>query len=248
MEKKEKTSMSFSNRTGTQTSPTESAEMARGAAEHTSSDPLLGRQTIARVRGTYAEVADPLGSVPTPVTIKGAAGAALQALKGDKLHVLVDRLGQRLAFERTGVRLYEGVIAKVRSAGKLPAGAPSEAELQTIRDDELAHFELLRLAMERLGADPTALTPAADVAAVTSLGILQIVSDPRTSVLQTLEAILAAELTDNEGWDLLVHLAEEMGHKELAASFESAVETEAQHLATVRSWVTALASSDAGVS
>ena len=248
MERKEKTSASFANRTGTQTSPVDSAEMARAAGQAATGDPFLGTDTIARVRGLYADGAEPLGSVPAPVTIKGAAGAALQALKGDKLHVLIDRMGQRLAFERTGVRLYEGVIAKVRSAGKLPEGAPSEADLQDLRDDEYEHFELLRVAMERMGADPTAITPAADVAAVTSLGILQVVGDPRTSVLHTLEAMLSAELTDNDGWDLLIRLADEMGHKELASQFESALETEVQHLARVREWVSALAYRDAGVS
>lgn len=247
MERKEKTTTGFSNRTGIQTSPVDSAEMARGSAERSKHDPSLGRDTISKVRGLYAEEAEPVGSVPAPVTIRGAAGAALQAVKGDKLHVLVDRMGQRLAFERTGVRLYEGLLTKVRTAGAVPPGAPTESDLREIRNDEQEHFELLRNALDRMGADPTAMTPAADVSAVTSMGILQVVNDPRTSLLQSLEAILSAELTDHDGWDLLIRLASEMGQKELAASFAQALETEARHVDRVRGWVSQMTYRDAGV-
>jgi hypothetical protein len=48
--------------------------------------------------------------VPPPTSMKGMAKSALQALKGEKATVLIDKLAERLAFERTGTRLYETLI------------------------------------------------------------------------------------------------------------------------------------------
>ncbi len=47
MERKEKTTTSFANRTGIQTSPVESAEMARRSAEDSKHDPRLGGEDAA---------------------------------------------------------------------------------------------------------------------------------------------------------------------------------------------------------
>ena len=45
-------------------------------------------------------------------------------------------------------------------------GGPTAEELRQIREEELQHFEMLKECMQTLGGDPTAMTPAADVAAV----------------------------------------------------------------------------------
>lgn len=68
---------------------------------------------------------------------------------------------------------------------------PTLAGLRQIRDAELRHFLLLTRAVTELGGDPTVQSPCADVAAVASLGIMQVLADPRTSVTQCLQAILA---------------------------------------------------------
>ena len=51
-----------------------------------------------------------------------------------------------------------------------------------------------------------------------------------------LHAILVAELADNDAWEELVSLAQEMGQDEMAAQFEEARDAEREHLATVRKW------------
>jgi hypothetical protein len=88
--------------------------------------------------------------------------------------------------------------------------------LGRIRAEELAHFHLLCEAAITLGADPTAQTPCADVAATASMGLLHVVADPRTTLAQSLNAILTGELTDNAGWDLLTELAQEAGYRIVA--------------------------------
>jgi Ferritin-like domain len=142
----------------------------------------------------------------------------------------------RLAFERMGTRLYEALINKVSVMGENTPG-PTLEELQKIRDEELQHFLLLKRAVTALGGDPTVQSPCADVAGVASLGIMQVLTDPRTSVAQCLQAILTAELTDNDGWRLLINLSDTLGHTEMVNDFRSALESEERHLANVRGWL-----------
>ena len=54
---------------------------------------------------------------------------------------------------------------------------------------------------------------------------------------QSLQAILTAELTDNDGWRLLINLSDALGHAEIVRDFEGALENEEEHLATVRGWL-----------
>ncbi len=72
---------------------------------------------------------------------------------------------------------------------------------------------------------------------VASLGLLQVLTDPRTNVAQCLQAILTAELTDNDGWQMLINLAEELGHDDMATEFRTALANEEKHLAVVRGWL-----------
>ncbi len=225
------------NRTGMDLSPIDKKQLI-DATE--SSIPSMAGDAgeIADVRSEYMEGGARVGSVPPPGKLKGIASEMVDALKGSNPSVLVDKLSERLAFERTGTRLYEALVTKHQMAEPLPGG-PTIEELRKIQADELRHFELVRDVILRLGGDPTTVTPAADVIAVTSLGLIQVLADPRTTLLQCLEAILTAELVDNDGWSLLVRLAKATGHPLIATEFESALLVEEEHLAKVRSWVQA---------
>lgn len=109
------------------------------------------------------EDAERVGSVPVPGTLKGMATTAAGKLKGKKPEVLIDKLGERLAFERAGTRLYEAMLLKCGAVDG--ANNPVEVpQLAHIRDKEEKHFHMVRKALEKLGADPTAMTPCADVA------------------------------------------------------------------------------------
>ena len=87
---------------------------------------------------------------------------------------------------------------------------------------------LLAEALEKLGADPTAMTPCADLTGVTGMGLVQVLTDPRTTLTQALDAILIAELTDVDAWAVLIDLAER---------FRQAAAEEEVHLERVRGWV-----------
>jgi ferritin-like protein len=95
-------------------------------------------------------------------------------------------------------------------------GGPSAEDLLHISTEEYEHTELLTDAIKELGGDPTALTPAANLAVTISAGLPQVLSDPRTNLLQSLEAIVVAELADNECWTAPAQLAQQDGHDDLA--------------------------------
>lgn len=221
------------NKTGMQMSPVNGSAMLDAAQQFT---PHQGSvQTLAEYRQRYVSEADPVGSVPLPGNLKGAARSGIKALQGERLHALIDKLGERLAFERGGTRLYDAVIAKC----EIRTDELEAVDLETLRhfrDDEAAHVRLVAEAMEQVGADPTAQTPCADVVGVSAAGLMQVVLDPRTSVAQSLQALLTAELVDGEGWDLLISMVREQGFDDIADRFEHAAAQEAVHLEHIRDW------------
>jgi rubrerythrin len=166
------------------------------------------------------------------------AKTAVDLLKGGRSTVFMDKLGQRAGFERTGVRLYEAALSKLDVFGTWEGG-PSREQLEKIRRDELSHFALVVRTIEKLGGDSTALTPAADLAANLSEGLPKVLVDPRVNLLQSLDGLLTAELVDNASWELLIQLARELGHQEIAEDFQRALDVEQEHLALVRSWLAA---------
>jgi ferritin-like protein len=233
------------NRTGIASSPKDGDKLIEGARQGVPRASFTPASLEAE-RLSYNDDAEPVGTVPPPASIKGAVKAVGKALVGEKATVLIDQMAGRLAFERTGTRLYEALLTKLQAAGEHPGG-PTRTDLEEIRDEELAHAALLADGLVRLGADPTSMTPAADVTAVASEGVLKVVVDARTTLTQSLEAILIAELTDNDAWTMLVNLADKMGQDELAAEFREALLQEEDHLDRVRTWLQDSLEGQAGV-
>jgi rubrerythrin len=175
-------------------------------------------RALAKVRAEYGEEADPVGTLPDPQ--EGA------------MAVLMDKLGERLAFERSGARLYDALLVKCETLG----GAIPAKDVQHIRDEEATHFALLGAAIQSLGGDPTQQTPCADIAGVEGMGLMQVLTDPKTTLGQALHAILVAEMTDNAGWDELVTLTEQAGNDDLVKRFAKARDEEQEHLEKVQRW------------
>lgn len=224
------------NRTGISASPLHSKELIEGALAAAPSS-TGDESNLAGIREPYIKEAEPVGTVPPPATLKGAAATVVNMFKGQKLSVLLDKLGERLAFERTGSRLYEAIIGKAVAEGTWEGG-PTLEELRQIHDDELRHAAMLKDVIEGLGADPTVQTPSADIIGVASMGIVQVCADPRANLAQTLEVMLTAELTDNDGYTILILLSESLGQNEIAKRLRDARADEDMHLQKLRLWVT----------
>jgi rubrerythrin len=173
---------------------------------------------MAKIRAEYGAEADPVGTLPDPQ--EGA------------MAVLMDKLGERLAFERSGTRLYDALLVKCET---LDGGIPVK-DLQHIRDEEATHFALLGAAIQSLGGDPTQQTPCANVSGVEGMGLMQVLTDPKTTLGQALHAILVAEMTDNAGWEELIMLTEQAGNDDLVKRFAKARDEELEHLEKVQAW------------
>jgi rubrerythrin len=221
------------NLSGIQTAPDLAREQIENAAQaEPSSDG--GPELADAERATYIAEGYPVGSLPSlPIAEEADADEDETGMA-----VFLDKLSERLAFERMGNRLYDALINKCEALGEdTDTMGPTVAELQEIREEEHRHFLLLNEAVTELGGDPTVESPCADVAAVASMGILQVVIDPRTTVTQCLQAMLTAELTDNAGWEMLIDLADEIGSADLVTQFTEAFENEQIHLANVQTWL-----------
>jgi rubrerythrin len=240
----EKTTVLGKNRTGIDMSPIDAKEMI-ALAKATPPSSAGDEQAIIEMRSQYIREADVIGSVPPPGTLKGMASTAMEKLTGKNPEAFIDKLGCRLAFERAGVRLYDALITKCSAS---PDGSIVPlAKLREFRNEELEHFKLVERAIRSIGADPTAQTPSADVDGMASIGLVQVLTDPRTSVAHCLEAMLIAELTDNDAWQLLIMLAEKMGMDDMARDFQNALREEDEHLAHIRQWFKEMVMEDAAV-
>lgn len=222
------------NKTGVQMSPKDIEKMMKGMPQGAPGEG--DGSAIAAVRTSYIAEAEPVGSVPPPGTIKGAAKTGVQKLVGRHPEVLVDKLGERLAFERGGVRLYEAMLTKYQATPEKLPGMSAD-QLMHFRDEEAMHFKMVADALEKLGADPTAQTPGADISGVLGTGPMQVLDDPRTTISQSLNALLVAELADHDGWELLIKLADDMGQSDMVSNFQQALHEEEEHLTHVRQWL-----------
>src|SRR5215213_9673038 len=98
------------NRTGAALSPELTQEMIAGTLEFPPSS-SGDAELIGRLRSTYSK-GEPIGTMPPPANVKGVAKTVMNAVTGGAPLLLLDKLGERLAFERSGTRLWEAMVAK----------------------------------------------------------------------------------------------------------------------------------------
>lgn len=257
------------NRTGAAINPRDVTRMLEAVDELSPQVPI-STAPIEAERLRYIVEADAIGSIPPPASmVKGSVKKGIALLNGVSPSLFMDKIGERIAFERTGTRLYDALISKYQTLAEaggeeLPsldrvalqddegetiqsgAGEIPLETLRRIRSEEHGHFLMLCEVMTQLGGDPTAQTPCADVVGTATMGVLQVVTDPRTTLAQCLNAALVAELADTASWELLGDLAAKAGQTELAERFTEAMVAEEQHVMAVRSWLRALTVDAAG--
>ncbi len=145
---------------------------------------------------------------------------------------VIDVLNERLAFERAGVKLYDRVLEVMRATADENVTRMLD-EMQAHRDQEKEHEEWLEAQIRGLGGDAHGETEKSRLVTRESKGIEEVVmSDAHLPHL--LHALLAAELVDNAGWDLLVQIADEAGDRESKREFKKRLHEEEDHLLFLR--------------
>jgi bacterioferritin (cytochrome b1) len=155
----------------------------------------------------------------------------------DRGHV-IDLLNERLAFEELGVGLYEAALGRVASSGD-GLVRKAEPQLAKIRFEEHEHARWLERQLGELGAS-RALTPRTAVMRRRSEGIARVALDPASSIADVFDSLLAAELLDHAGWNLLINLAAELHDDDAQESLRERLDQENQHLHAIRTIVFAL--------
>ena len=172
------------NRTGAAINPSDVVLMMN-AVEELSPYMPIDNVSIENERMKHISNADSVGSIPPPAALlKGSVKKTVAVMNGVNPNLLLDKIGERIAFERTGTRLYDALISKYVALSELDGGelrlmesfaetrdtgaaaeeswsreTPLEV-LRRIRNEEHSHF-LMLCASDSWAATPRA-TPCAD--------------------------------------------------------------------------------------
>ncbi len=152
---------------------------------------------------------------------------------------LLDMLTERLTFERESVKLYDASIAKIERASD-PAIAAIAPQMTRQREEEKEHEEWLVDWIRELGSDADTGSDLSELIERESRGIVEVVTDDE-EIPHVFHALLTAELVDDTGWKLLVHLADEADDEDARRELRNRSRQEEQHLVFVRSVVAAFA-------
>jgi bacterioferritin (cytochrome b1) len=145
---------------------------------------------------------------------------------------VIDVLNERLVFERAGVKLYDRILEAIRASGDENVARMLQ-EMEGHRSEEKEHEEWLEAQIRGLGGNAHAETEKSRLVTRESKGIEEVVMSG-APLPHLLHALLAAELVDNAGWDLLVQLADEAGDREAKREFKRRLHEEEDHLLFIR--------------
>lgn len=154
----------------------------------------------------------------------------------DVSEVLLDKLGERVAFERTGAQLYQALVNKYQDSEDKKY-LPELVALERFYQQEAKHYELVEQVMHHLGGELEIFPPANDPTSSLTMGWMMLITDPSTNFLQALEIVLQAELVNHAGWELLIELAEKRDLPKVATQFQKCLDEKEIHIARVKQWV-----------
>jgi ferritin-like metal-binding protein YciE len=153
---------------------------------------------------------------------------------------VIDLLCERLAFERSTVKLYDRILEALRGAADAST-RDLHATMQKHRQEEDDIAGWLEGRIRELGGDAGVQTDLARLATREAQGIEEVAANDAADVTHLLHALLAVEGVDNAGWELLVDLANAAGDDRAKRELERRHRQETQHLAFVRHAIERLA-------
>lgn len=144
---------------------------------------------------------------------------------------LLDKLHERLVIERAAVELYALALSRARrEQNERLAGRLAEFQEQSQE-----HADMLEKLIGELGGDLGEPTQSGTLALKETEGLVEVCRLPNASFRQILGAVLAVELIDSAGWELLADLARDVVLREGWQEWlEAAREEDRKHLGFVR--------------
>jgi hypothetical protein len=164
----------------------------------------------------------------------GLGQAVLSTLDTMRPSLLIERLIDRLISAQERVALYTAALTKA-----VAARDTAQLVLERMGSDERQHCEVLRRHLVRLGFDPAFIPPAREGG--DAKRILQIIANPRTSVPQSLCALLGAALAAVGDWETLARTARDVHDERMAAEFENLRAIAETHVKQIRDRAEAVA-------
>jgi bacterioferritin (cytochrome b1) len=152
---------------------------------------------------------------------------------------VIDVLNERLTFERAAVKLYDSILANMRSSSSSEV-ARMVGTTKDHRDQEKEHEEWLEAQIRAMGGDAHAKTEMSELITEESAGVEKVITEDKDLVHQ-MHGLLTAELVDNAGWELLLELADDADDAEARREFRRRLHEEEEHLIFVRRAVVAFA-------
>jgi ferritin-like metal-binding protein YciE len=153
---------------------------------------------------------------------------------------VVDLLSERLAFERSTVRLYDRILETLRGSTEA-AARDLHATMLKHRGEEEEAARWLEGRIRELAGDGGAETDLGRLATREARGIEEVADADGADATHLFHALLAVEGVDVAGWELLVELAEGAGDARARHDLERHLRRERQHLAFVRRAIERLA-------
>jgi bacterioferritin (cytochrome b1) len=170
---------------------------------------------------------------------RDAEEQAMKELAAKNQDKVIDVLNERLTFERASVKLYDSILANMRSTSN-PEIARMIGPMKEHRDQEKEHEEWLEAQIRSLGGDVHAKTEMSLLIETESAGLQRAVLSDK-DLMHQLHGLLTAELVDNSGWELLLQLADDADDADARREFRRRLHEEEEHLIYVRRAVTAFA-------
>jgi bacterioferritin (cytochrome b1) len=155
---------------------------------------------------------------------------------------LIELLQERLTFERTSVKLYDRVLSLMAASEDQQILGMLDT-MQGYRDEEAEHQAWLEEQIQNLGGDVNGESERSRLVATESRGIEQVILREGAELQHHFHALMAAELVDNEGWDLLSALAEEADDDDALDAFLLRQAEEEDHLDYLRQTIARYAES-----
>lgn len=151
--------------------------------------------------------------------------------------LLLNKLAQRLSYERANVRFYEALIFKSLAAEQGVRRIVSVDRLRQFRDEDVEHTVLLKTAIETLGADVDMWLPDAVPSQATQITMSKMLTKTHGDILQCLQSVVVFARNDADEWQMLYRLFSSMGLEKMTETFRQAWEEDQQQLTTLSAWV-----------